>query len=191
MAIRDKTKRFVRRMKEHIPRSSRDNTPEPSSAPLVDDHEPNNAPAPTTDPAAPAGNDGSLAPQNLLTGTVPTASSQPAIADPTILQPVTTEVNPNPPAHANLPDPAPTSSDLPSSKLNAKNTAWAGLTNLTDVLKANAGPIKSAVEAISGCVEVYEVRVLSNRTSNLIDQWVLFLRGRAKVALTMQISKPS
>jgi hypothetical protein len=46
---------------------------------------------------------------------------------------------------------------------NSTKMAWPGLTALCQVLKASAstfGPLKSALEGISGCVEIFEVRQL-------------------------------
>jgi hypothetical protein len=66
---------------------------------------------------------------------------------------------PEPPAPEFGGDPRPKNN---SSKPTAPHIAWAGLKTLGGVLRGLGdmfGPLKSAVESISECVEVYEVRI--------------------------------
>jgi hypothetical protein len=153
---RDKAARFVGRVKDQFDRPPRGSTPEPPSAVSVDTPQPGN-PTPTalvpllfSDPCFPA-----------ETGPAVTSQSSITIPAPLIASPSNLPLNLA--ARKDLLDPALASSAIQHSGQSTANMAWAGLKNLARVLSRGVdefGPLRSAVEAFSGCLEIYEVRIL-------------------------------
>jgi hypothetical protein len=154
MPLRDKAKRFLRRVKEHGPLSSGGSTPDQSSVALPNAAEPSGTSTPAaTAHVEPLPHGGPLSPHNLATTTPSIISRQSAtLPVPTLVAapPTTTDTI--------LPNSTP---EQPTSKHGIEHTSWAGLKTFAGVLKGSAdvfGPLKSAVDAISECVQVYEVR---------------------------------
>jgi hypothetical protein len=89
-------------------------------------------------------------------------SPQSAEAPAPMIPPAPTESLPST-AHLTLPGSTAAPSSSTKVDQNAKKMAWTGLKAFGEVLKSSAstfGPLKTAVEGISGCVELFEVRVM-------------------------------
>jgi hypothetical protein len=107
----------------------------------------------------------------LLAPSAETAASQ--LAPPSSSSPASKQdTNPGVPHSAHIIPPSPRSLShitpihvlFSPKKLeqNAKRMAWSGLKAFEEVLRSGAstlGPLKTAVEGISGCIELFEVRV--------------------------------
>jgi hypothetical protein len=91
---------------------------------------------------------------------VPTVSSSTEAAPQTTSRAITEHLTPT--VHHTLPEPKSVSSSSTTIEQNASKMTWAGLKAFGEVLKSSAstfGPLKAAVEGISGCLELFEVHL--------------------------------
>jgi hypothetical protein len=164
---RGKAQRILNRVDRHLNRSSRSNTPEPSA--------PENASQTSNNPAP-----------IIASLDLPSLSSSDVVAPPALAgiapTPASLSINGVPvPAvaaasEATMQDPSPSdvgAHTVPALIVSAPlepeaaptQTTWTALKTLGGVLKGCGdmfGPLKSAIGAISECVEVYEVRAQIN-----------------------------
>jgi hypothetical protein len=153
--LRDKTSRFVHRVQDSARRQSRGTTPEPqstASASGIDQNDPTPSASAILIPndATPV-----LTPAAIKPSIV--AAPVPAVATPSQSIPLASG-----PASNILPKSGSAPSAPQISQPNTKQPVWVGLKTLAGALEGVSsafGPLKSAVEALSGCVEVYEVRL--------------------------------
>jgi hypothetical protein len=154
---RDKKDRFLGRVDGLLHRLSRSNSPEPPA--FVSE----NDPAPSVSaPELPSDPSSIFVPPANLAGVAPTSAPRPTIGIPVATPSESTLSGPSPSTFGNHPVPALIVSAPSISGSAAANTTWDGLKVLGGVLKGwgdTFGPLKSAVEDISECVEIYEVRI--------------------------------
>jgi hypothetical protein len=160
---REKKDRAFDRVDNFFHRSSRSNTPEPPALVSENAPRPKNDPPPSgTAPDFPSDLSPILVPPSLLAMSASTSAPRSTIGIPQTAEPEATSRGPSPSAFGDNAVPALIVSEPPISEATVAHSAWTGLKTLGGVLKGwgdTFGPLKSAVEAISGCVKIYEVRI--------------------------------